>query len=32
MAAIAAARAERDTAEFRWLELAEMAEALANPA
>ena len=30
--AIAAARAERDTAEVRWLELAEMAEALANPA
>jgi ABC transport system ATP-binding/permease protein len=32
MAAIAAARAERDAAETRWLELAEMAEALANPA
>ncbi|MGE0178782.1 MAG: ABC-F family ATP-binding cassette domain-containing protein [Sphingomonas sp.] len=31
-AAIAAARAERDAAEHRWLELAEMAEGLANPA
>jgi ATP-binding cassette subfamily F protein uup len=32
MEAIAAARAEREAAETRWLELAEMAEALANPA
>src|SRR5687768_115780 len=31
-AAIEKARAERDAAEHRWLELAEMAEALANPA
>jgi ATP-binding cassette subfamily F protein uup len=30
--AIATARAERDSAETRWLELAEQAEALANPA
>ena len=32
MEAIAAARTERDAAEIRWLELAEMAEVLANPA
>jgi ATP-binding cassette subfamily F protein uup len=31
-AAIEKAREERDAAEHRWLELAEMAEALANPA
>jgi ATP-binding cassette subfamily F protein uup len=31
-AAIEKARSERDAAEQRWLELAEMAEALANPA
>ncbi|MGQ0659465.1 ABC-F family ATP-binding cassette domain-containing protein [Sphingosinicella sp.] len=30
--AVAKARAERDAAETRWLELAEMAELLANPA